>query len=221
MEKLNHNNHSQANSIMDNTKKWLTRSNITTAIMVVFMGALLISPQFKGAIIQGLMKIGLFQPPIPEQDAQSASPMVSSAETMEDMVLEDKEGKIIRLSDLKGKAVFINFWATWCPPCIAEMPSIDKLSQKFKDKSNVVFLMVDMDANMKKSQKFMQKNGYNLNVYAPASQISPAYFAGALPTTLLFDKSGKLVFKHEGGADYGNAEFEKFLETTSLKKDSE
>ncbi|MGB4397814.1 MAG: TlpA disulfide reductase family protein [Daejeonella sp.] len=217
MKKLNQINHSQTNSIMENNKKWLTRSNITTAIMVVFIGALLISPQFKGAIIQGLMKIGLFQPSIPEQDAQSASPIGSSTEAIEEMVFKDENGKTITLSDLKGKAVFVNFWATWCPPCIAEMPSINKLSQKFKDKSNVVFLMVDMDADMKKSQKFMQKNGYNLNVYAPASQISPAYFAGALPTTLLFDKSGKLVFKHEGGADYGNAEFEKFLEATSLK----
>lgn len=219
MEKLNQINYSQTNSIMENNKKWLSRSNITTAIMVAFIGALLISPQFKGAIIQGLMKIGLFQPSVPEQDAQSASPIVSSTETIEDMVFKDEAGKIIRLADLKGKAVFINFWATWCPPCIAEMPSINKLSQKFKDKSNVVFLMVDMDANMKKSQKFMQKNGYNLNVYVPASQISPAYFAGSLPTTLLFDKSGKLVFKHEGGADYGNTEFEKFLEATSLKKE--
>ena len=72
-----------------------------------------------------------------------------------------------------------------------------------------------MDANRKKSQKFLQKNGYNLKVYVPASQISPDYFAGALPTTLLFDKTGKLVFKQEGGADYSNTEFEKFLEKTS------
>ncbi|MGV3685029.1 MAG: TlpA family protein disulfide reductase [Daejeonella sp.] len=217
MEKLNYIKHTQANSIMENNKKWLSRSNITTAIMVAFIGALLISPQFKGVIIQGLMKIGLFQPSVPEQDDQSASSIISSKEASEEMMFEDKEEKIIRLSELKGKVVFINFWATWCPPCIAEMPSINKLNQKFKDKSNVVFLMVDMDADMKKSQKFMQKNEYDLNVYAPASQISPAYFAGALPTTLVFDKSGKLVFKHEGGADYGNAEFGKFLEETSLK----
>lgn len=217
MEKLNYINHTQVNSIMENNKKWLTRSNITTAIMVAFIGALLISPQFKGVIIQGLMKIGLFQPSVPERDDQSASSIISSTEASEEMMFEDKEGKIIRLSELKGKVVFINFWATWCPPCIAEMPSINKLNQKLKDKSNVVFLMVDMDADMKKSQKFMQKNEYDLNVYAPASQISPAYFAGALPTTLVFDKSGKLIFKHEGGADYGNAKFEKFLEETSLK----
>ena len=218
MEKLNHINHSQLN-IMENNKKWLTKSNITTGLMLIFVLAMLISPQFKGIIIQGLMKIGLFQPAIPEQSDQASSPVLSSTETGEGMQFEDEDGKIIRLSDLKGKVVFINFWATWCPPCIAEMPSINKLSEKFKDKSNVVFLMVDMDANMKKSQKFMQKNDYNLKVYVPASQISPDYFAGALPTTLLFDKSGKLVFKHEGGADYSNTEFEKFLGTTSLEKE--
>ena len=202
--------HSNLNS-MEMKKKWLTRSNLITALMLFFVLAMIISPQFKAIIIQGLMKIGLFQPAIPQQSDQAGSSLVSSSEVGGEMIFKDENGKTINLSDLKGKVVFINFWATWCPPCIAEMPSINKLSEKFKDNSDVVFLMVDMDANMKKSQKFIQKHGYSLKVYIPASQISPEYFAGALPTTLLFDKSGKLVFKHEGGADYSNTEFEKFL----------
>jgi len=201
---------------MEVKKKWFTRSNLLTALMLVFVLALLVSPQFKGIIIQGLMKIGLFQPPIPQQSDQAGSSLLSSSEAGGEMVFEDENGKTINLSDLKGKVVFINFWATWCPPCVAEMPSIYKLSEKFKDKSNVVFMMVDMDADMKKSKKFFQKNGYNLKVYIPASQISPDYFSGALPTTLLFDKSGKLVFKHEGVADYSNTEFEKFLDINIL-----
>lgn len=196
---------------MEVKKKWFTRSNLLTVLMLIFVLALLVSPQFKGIIIQGLMKIGLFQPPIPQQSDQAGSSLLSSSEAGGEMVFEDENGKTVNLSDLKGKVVFINFWATWCPPCIAEMPSIYKLSEKFKDKSDVVFMMVDMDADMKKSKNFLQKNGYNLKVYIPASQISTDYFAGALPTTILFDKSGKLVFKHEGGADYSNTEFEKFL----------
>lgn len=218
MGKLNPINHSQLN-IMENNKKWLNKSNITTALILVFVLAMLISPQFKGIIIQGLMKIGLFQPAIPEQSDQASSPVVSTTETGEGLLFADEDGNIIRLADLKGKVVFINFWATWCPPCIAEMHSINKLKDKFKDNPNVVFIMLDMDSDLKKSLKFMERKNYNLDVYIPASQISRDYFAGALPTTLLFDKSGKLVFKHEGGADYSNTEFEKFLEKTSLEKE--
>jgi len=213
MEKLNHINHSQLN-IMENNKKWLTKSNITTALMLIFVLVMLISPQFKGIIIQGLMKIGLFQPAIPQQSDPASSSLVSSSEAGGEMVFEDENGKITRLSDLNGKVVFINFWATWCPRCIAEMPSINKLKDKFKDNPNVVFIMLDMDSDLKKSLKFMERKNYNLDVYIPASQIPGDYFQGALPTTLLFAKSGKLVFKHEGGADYSNTEFEKFLEKT-------
>ena len=214
MEKLNHINHSQIN-IMGTYKKWLTKSNITTALMLIFVLAMLVSPQFKGIIIQGLMKIGLFQPSVPDKSEQESSAVLYSTEKGREMLFEDSEGKITNLSDLKGKVVFINFWATWCPPCIAEMPSINKLKSKFKDNPNVVFIMLDMDSDLKKSLKFMERKTYDLDVYIPASQISGDYFQGALPTTLLFNKSGKLVFKHEGGADYSNTEFEKFLEKTS------
>lgn len=199
---------------MENYKKWLTRSNITTVLMLIFVLAILISPQFKGIIIQGLMKIGLFQPSIPEQSDQASYPVLASAETGEDIQFEDEEGKIIRLIDLKGKVVFVNFWATWCPPCIAEMPSINKLKDKFKDNPNIVFIMLDMDSDLKKSLKFMERKKYDLDVYIPASQISGDYFQGALPTTLLFDKTGRLVFKDEGVADYSNSEFEEFLKKT-------
>ncbi len=214
MGKLNHINHSQIN-IMGTYKKWLTKSNITTALMLIFVLAMLVSPQFKGIIIQGLMKIGLFQPSVPDKSEQESSAVLYSTEKGREMLFEDSEGKITNLSDLKGKVVFINFWATWCPPCIAEMPSINKLKSKFKDNPNVVFIMLDMDSDLKKSLKFMERKTYDLDVYIPASQISGDYFQGALPTTLLFNKSGKLVFKHEGGADYSNTEFEKFLEKTS------
>ena len=214
MGKLNHINHSQIN-IMGTYNKWLTKSNITTALMLIFVLAMLVSPQFKGIIIQGLMKIGLFQPSVPDKSEQESSAVLYSTEKGREMLFEDSEGKITNLSDLKGKVVFINFWATWCPPCIAEMPSINKLKSKFKDNPNVVFIMLDMDSDLKKSLKFMERKNYNLDVYIPASQIPGDYFQGALPTTLLFAKSGKLVFKHEGGADYSNTEFEKFLEKTS------
>ncbi|MHB1176853.1 MAG: TlpA family protein disulfide reductase, partial [Daejeonella sp.] len=123
---------------MENNKKWLTKSNITTALMMIFVLALLISPQFKVIISQGLMKIGLFQPSIPRQSGEEGPSLISSSESVGEIVFEDENGKKISLSDHKGKVIFINFWTTWCPPCRAEMPSINALYEKVGKNSNVL-----------------------------------------------------------------------------------
>ena len=193
-------------------KKWLTSSNLTTAAMLIFLVVLIVSPQVKGFFIQGLMKIGLFQPDVPEQSGATTSPSNAViAENTEAVLFKNEAGEAVNLADLKGKVVFINFWATWCPPCIAEMPSINKLHQQFKDNKNVVFLMVDVDNNLEKSIKFMKNKKFDLKVFTPASQIPPNYLGGSIPTTLLINKNGEMVFKHEGGADYTNTEFVNYL----------
>ena len=72
-------------------------------------------------------------------------PLVSDVQETPNLKFKDENGKTISLHALKGKVVFINLWATWCPPCIYEMPSIHELRKTFKDNDNLVFLMVDMD----------------------------------------------------------------------------
>jgi thiol-disulfide isomerase/thioredoxin len=108
--------------------------------------------------------------------------------------------------------VFINFWATWCPPCIAEMPSINNMQKKFKDNKDVVILMVDADNQLEKSQAFMKKHQYDLKVFTPASQIPATLLGGSLPTTVLLNKKGEIVFRHEGAADYENEDFQDYIE---------
>ena len=119
-----------------------------------------------------------------------------------DITFQDGNGKLIALNDLKGKVVFINFWATWCPPCIEEMPSINELKAKFEGNENIVFLMVDVDGKHQKSQAFMDKRKYNLSVYVPHSEIPKEYLAGAIPTTVILDKKGAIAARIEGGRDY-------------------
>ena len=192
-------------------KKWFTISNALTATMMVFVVVILVSPSFKGVVIQGLMKIGLFQPDVSLKNEK----MLDSQTILKEktgVLFKDETGNVINLSDLKGKVVFINFWATWCPPCIAEMPSINKLQEKFKDNKDFIVLMVDADNQPDKSIKFMTKRSYNLKVFTPASQIPTEFLGNALPTTIILNKKGKTVFKHEGGADYTNQEFIKFVE---------
>lgn len=131
--------------------------------------------------------------PQPEAPADAASTDVSFL---------DGNGKSITLQSLKGKVVFINFWATWCPPCIDEMPSINRLKQTFKSRDDIVFLMVDVDGDYGKSKAFMDKNRYDLPVYTPDSDIPPSFLGNAIPTTVILDKAGELVVRAEGGRDY-------------------
>jgi len=195
-------------------KKWFTFSNLSTVALMLFVMAMIFSPDVKGFVIQNLMKVGLFQPDLPKTSGQESGTAVAKTPTQEVLFL-DGEGNTIKLSEQRGKVVFINFWATWCPPCIAEMPSIDKLYLKYKDNKNVMFLMVDVDGKYAASSAFMKNKGYSLPVYIPAGEIPEEFFAGSMPTTVILDKSGNIAFHHLGGADYSNPEVAAFIDKLS------
>ncbi len=120
--------------------------------------------------------------------------------------VKSADGKIIQLENLKGKVVFLNFWATWCGPCISEMPSINTLHSKLKDDKNIVFLMVDVDGAIGNSTEFMAKKKYGLPVFVPVGDIDTALFHESLPTTLIINKAGKVILKNEGEAKYDTKE---------------
>lgn len=141
--------------------------------------------------------------------AEGNPPTINSSKV--DAVFLDGNGKKVSLSSLQGKVVFVNFWATWCPPCIKEMPSIQALKNKFA-KKDVVFLMVDVDSQYAKSKAFMDKKSYDLPVYTPGGNISEHYLGNSVPTTLIFDKKGNLVQRIVGGVDYASPEVEKFMD---------
>ncbi|MFD2516138.1 TlpA family protein disulfide reductase [Pontibacter locisalis] len=124
----------------------------------------------------------------------------------------DLQGKQVAFESLKGKVVFLNIWATWCPPCIAEMPNIQKLYDKVgSDKIAFVMLSVDEDG-MKKVKKYIDKKGYSFPVYLPASQFPQEFYSNAIPTTFIISPEGKIVAKQEGMADYNTPEVVEFLQ---------
>ncbi|MEK6451788.1 MULTISPECIES: TlpA family protein disulfide reductase [unclassified Myroides] len=140
--------------------------------------------------------------------AEGNPPTINSSKV--DAVFLDGDGKKVSLSSLQGKVVFVNFWATWCPPCIKEMPSIQALKDKFA-KKDVVFMMVDVDSQYAKSKAFMDKKRYTVPVYIPGGNISEHYLGTSVPTTIIFDKKGNLVQRIVGGVDYDSPEVEKFM----------
>jgi thiol-disulfide isomerase/thioredoxin len=189
-----------------NWKRLFSLSNITTGAMTLFLLLMMVNPSVKGAVIQGLMKVGLFQPDIPAADMMESN-------VTPDMTFADGEGKTFTLSSLRGKVVFLNFWATWCPPCRAEMPSINALYKKYKNDKNVVFLTVDTDGDYKKAKRFMGKHAYELPVYVADSRIPGELLGKSIPTTVIISKNGQIAFRQEGAADYGNDKFIEYFGT--------
>lgn len=134
------------------------------------------------------------------------------AQQFPELKFKDESGKTISLKSLKGKVVFINLWATWCPPCIHEMPSINGLRSTFKDNDDLVFLMVDMDNKIEKSKVWMESKNYDLPVHVMDSELPRELFNGSIPTTIIVDKQNNIVARHVGVADYNSPEIVEIME---------
>lgn len=140
-------------------------------------------------------------------DLTAGAPMVGAGFKMVDL-----DGKTVAFESLKGKVIFLNIWATWCPPCIAEMPNIHSLYKKM-DPNKVAFVMLSVDeGGMAKVKKFIDKKGYTFPVYMPASEFPQEFYSNAIPTTFIISPQGKIVTKHEGMAEYDTKEVREFLQ---------
>jgi thiol-disulfide isomerase/thioredoxin len=192
-------------------KKMLTKKNIGNGLFIAFILLVLFVPSAKALLMQGLMQLGLFRPTI-ETEKQVLSADLSAIK------FKDAKGNVVSLADLKGKVVFINFWATWCPPCLAEMPSVNKLHQQFGNDKEVVFLMVDADSNFEKAQAYMDRKKYKMPVYIAASTIPDVLFKGSLPTTVVLDKEGRLSYNEAGAANYSSPKFIDFIQQLKALK---
>lgn len=123
----------------------------------------------------------------------------------------DLEGKTVSLQSLHGKKVFVNLWATWCPPCRAEMPSIEKLYASV-DKSKVAFVMLSFDENPETARKFVQSKKLSLPVYFPAENPPAILQTDGIPATFIFDETGKLIKQTIGGENYYTDTYKQLLQ---------
>lgn len=137
----------------------------------------------------------------------SFSPSVVKAEARQkvqsyDWKLHGVNTTSTNFSSAKNKVVLINYWATWCPPCIAEMPSLQKLYDVYKE--DVVFLFVTTDDDPELF-KFMEDKGYTFPVYRSVSDYPKPFIASGIPATYLLDKEGNIVIDKVGAADWHTA----------------
>ncbi len=122
-----------------------------------------------------------------------------------DFTVQSPNGASMSLSKAKGKLVLLNFWATWCPPCRAEMPSIQKLWDKRKDK-NFTIIAVSVGEQKDTVTKFVADNHYSYPIFIdPTGQLGTAFNASSIPTTYIIDKTGKVIAGTQGGREYDSA----------------
>lgn len=187
----------------------MLKRNYSTIIIGALAIILLFVPEAKAMMQQGLMKIGLFQPKIEKSESEPKTTSKPEADYKFEMI--DADGKITKIEDLKGKVVFLNFWATWCGPCVAEMPTIQKLYDKFKDDKDVVILTVEVENKQDKAKNFMKNKNLTLPVVFPNTSIPKEFFDYALPTTIILDKKGNIAHTTLGMADYSGQEIVDFM----------
>ena len=129
-----------------------------------------------------------------DPEKQESKPVSLSQTAIEKVKLTSLKGELIDMKQYNGKTVFINFWATWCKPCVEEMPTIKKAKELLKDEK-IEFLFASDEAT-KEIQAFENENNYGF-YYTRAGNIEQLNIIG-LPTTFIFDKDGKQVFSEMG-----------------------
>lgn len=115
-----------------------------------------------------------------------------------DFVLKSNEGKNVRLSELRGDVVMINFWASWCGPCRQEMPVLDELHAKYKDMGFTV-LGVNVEQDSSKAKEMITKNPVGFPIlYDTLSEVTEKYGVDSMPMTVLLDSDGNVRYVHKG-----------------------
>jgi thiol-disulfide isomerase/thioredoxin len=115
-----------------------------------------------------------------------------------DFVLKLFDGSDFRLSDHKGKPVFINFWASWCIPCVEELPAIEQVYKEYS-KKGVIFIGIAVSDTETKARKFIDKFKLSFLIGLDPGEIHKSYPLYGVPTTLFVDKQGKINYLHMGG----------------------
>lgn len=188
---------------MENVKMWI-RKNGSTAILTILFIIVLVNKDAKAWLMRQVASTGILNSSISEtKEDQNTSARFSYAGFM----LKNEDGSIINTSDLQNKVVFINFWASWCPPCRAEFPSVQKLYDQYKNNPDMVFLTVNLDDNTALGKSYLKEKGFTVPFLVPAGNIPGVLYSGSLPTTVVLDKKGEIRLHHKGLADYSKDSF--------------
>lgn len=177
------------------------KKNWVNLLLILFL-ALLIIPQTRKPIQVTLNRLIAFSPSTINEEEREHLQSYS-------WHLISLEGQPANFIESKGKVAIINLWATWCPPCIAEMPSFQSLYNEYGEKVDFYFISSEEQDRL---QTFMQKHDYDLPVFQPRSVAPGQMQSNKLPTTYVISKSGEIVVDKSGAANWNDRNFKKLLD---------
>lgn len=185
-------------------KSWLPYLLFALAYLVLYLTGT--RAEVFGFMQRGLLATGLMRAQATEAPAEESVYLSASADAL---VLADSQGGLHRFSEFRGKVVLVNLWATWCPPCIAEMPGLENLYQKTK--GEVAFVMISRDRDFDLARNFVARKGYQIPIYYARGPLPPELSSNGIPATFVIAPNGRIAYTHTGMADYDHPEIEKFL----------
>lgn len=193
---------------MENLKIWL-KKNGSTAVLTVLFIILLVNKDAKAWLMRQVASTGILNSGI--SDAKETK-NTSSHASYNGFILKNEDGTMIDVSALQNKVIFINFWASWCPPCRAEFPSVQKLYDQYRNHPDFVFLTVNLDDNVSLGKSYLKEKGFTVPFLVSAGNIPDVLYSGSLPTTVVLDKKGEIRLHHKGLADYSKDSFYKQID---------
>ena len=184
------------------------RSRIEWLIVIILILIFAYTGWHKPLIVQlqkAMIYTGLLSP-------DTTNPPVVSNHGIYQLQFIDEEGNVHQLQEFEGQVIFINFWATWCPPCRAEMPGIDNL---FKEMQNpeLKYLIITMEQDFEKARNFKAKEGFQFPIFQLVGRLPNIYaHSSSIPRSYVINKNGEMIMRHVGLADYDSKKFKSFLE---------
>lgn len=124
--------------------------------------------------------------------------------------MQSSEGENIDLEQFKGELIFLNFWATWCPPCVAEMPGIQSLYEEYGGK--IRFIIVSRESP-EVIHEFVKTNGYTFPVYSQSVSEPEIFQSQSIPTSYLISPSGNIILKKKGAAKWDSRKIKELINT--------
>ncbi|WP_240906909.1 TlpA family protein disulfide reductase [Paludisphaera rhizosphaerae] len=115
--------------------------------------------------------------------------------------LRDLDNNSVKFSNFQGKPLFVNVWATWCPPCVGELPSIARLAATPELKDKVAFVCISTDEGINPVRSFMRGKDWPMTILQ-ADRLPPVFMSDAIPATYLVSAEGRVVYEYVGGTDW-------------------
>jgi len=147
---------------------------------------------------------------VPPASPSGSLAFLSSAKTLP---IYDREGKVVDLATMKGRLLIVHFWATWCPPCVEEIPALSKFWDRYKNRPDLALYAISVDKDWKTIDDFSKKSPNRLPVYRdPGESTAHRFGSTQYPETYIINSAGRVIYRVQGGIEWADSDVQKRID---------